>query len=386
MQSFRTPGRRWRARRRGPDTNCPRSWTRVVTATMAATMVAFTVGAWGTAMAQTADASCQPGSGPHLAGKTLTSSDVSNYSPGHLRCADLSGADMSGLSLIQVDLTGAILRNANLQNTDLTQATLDGADLSHANLSNAKLDQASAHNANFGGANLTSASMVQTDLTGASLNGASLGGVSFTEATLTGTTFTGATGVTPWSFYLLIASGLLFLLLAVGTISRARRPGGPRSVILALLGGLVAAFGFHLFAGGLIDEFLGGFGTPVTQTCTGPLCTVGVGSGTVGIFAGIILLLIGLGMRRSRGLPSTAGGITGPYAGTAAGPYGGGVGGPYGGGVGGPYGGGVGGPYGGGVGGPYGGGPAGPYGGGLGPMGGGPGPMGGGTAGPADTV
>jgi hypothetical protein len=329
----------------------------------AATMVAFTVGAWGTAMAQTADTSCQPGSGPHLAGKSLTSSEVSSYTPGHLRCADLSGADLNGLSLIQVDLTGAILRNANLQHTDLTQATLDGTDLSHANLSNAKLDQASAHNANFTGANLTGASMVQTDLTGASLNGASLGGVSFTEATLTGTTFTGATGVTPWSFYLLIASGLLFLLLALGTISRARRPGGPRSVILALLGGLVAAFGFHLFAGGLIGQFVGGFGAPVTQTCTGPLCTVGVGSGIVGVFAGVVVLLIGLGMRRSRGVPSTAGATTGPfvgarYGGSAAVPYGGSAAGPYGGAAAGPYGGGPAGPYGGGAAGPMGGGPS----------------------------
>jgi hypothetical protein len=335
MPSFRTTGRRWRARRRGPGTRFPRSWTRAITATMTAATVAFTVGAWGTAMAQTADAPCQPGSGPHLAGKILTSSDVSNYSPGQLRCADLSGANMNGLSLIQIDLTGAILHNANLQHTDLTQATLDGADLSHANLSNAKLDQASAHNANFTGATLAGASLVQTDLTGASLNGASLGGVSFTEATLTGTTFTGATGVTPWSFYLLIASGVLFLLLALGTIGRARRPGGPRSVTLALLGGLVAAFGFHLFAGGLIDEFLGGFGTPVTQTCTGPLCKVGVGSGTAGIFAGTTGPFVGA-----------------PYDGGAAGPYGGGPAGPYAGGPAGPYAGGPAGPMGGGAGGP----------------------------------
>ena len=40
----------------------------------------------------------------------------------------------------------------------------------------------------------------------------------------------------------------------------------------------------------------GGFGAPVTQTCSGPLCAVGVGSGMVGAFAGILVILIGLAM------------------------------------------------------------------------------------------
>jgi hypothetical protein len=168
----------------------------------------------------------------------------------------------------------------------------------------------------------------------------------------------------------------------VVTIPLARRPGGPRSVILALLGGLVAAFGFHLFAGGLIDEFIGGFGAPITQTCSGPLCKVGVGSGMVGVFAGIFVLLIGLGMRRSRGVRVNASGTAGPFVGAAAGPYGGQAG-PYGGQAG-PYGGGPAGPYTGGQPGPFGSGQPGPFGGGqAGPFGGGQaGPFGGGSANP----
>jgi Pentapeptide repeats (8 copies) len=51
-------------------------------------------------------ASCTPGSGPDLAGRHLTSSDLSSYSSG-LQCANLTGADLSGLSLAQVNFAGA---------------------------------------------------------------------------------------------------------------------------------------------------------------------------------------------------------------------------------------------------------------------------------------
>ena len=300
MKAIPRTGRGARPGRQGLPRRGPRSQTRTIMTLAALAAVVLTTGAWTAAAAQTADASCQPGSGPHLAGKTLTSSRVSGYAPGHLRCADLTGSNLSGLSLIQIDMTGAILSGANLQHTDLTQATLSGADFSHADLSNATLDQATARGTNFTDANLTGVSAVQTDLTQAKLNGAKLGGVSFTQATLTGATFTGATGLTPWSTYLLLAAGVIFVLLALGTISRARRPGQGRWVPLGLLGCLVAAFGFHLFVGGLIDEFVGGFGPPVTQTCSGPQCAVGVNSGLVGVFAGIFVFLIGLALRRGR--------------------------------------------------------------------------------------
>jgi Pentapeptide repeats (8 copies) len=300
MKAIPMTGRGPRPGRQGLPRRGPRPHTRTIMTMAALAAVALTTGAWTAAAARTADASCQPGSGPHLAGKTLTSSQVSGYAPGHLRCADLTGANLSGLSLIQADLAGAILRGASLQHTDLTQATLSGADFSHTDLSNATLDQATARGTNFTDADLTGASAVQTDLTQARLNGAKLGGVTFTQATLTGATFTGATGLTPWSSYLLMAAGLIFVLLALGTLSRARRPGQGRWLPLGLLGCLVAAFGFHLFAGGLIDEFAGGFGAPVSQTCSGPQCAVGVNSGAVGVIAGIFVLLIGLAMRRVR--------------------------------------------------------------------------------------
>lgn len=281
----------------------------------------------------TAAGGCQPGSGRDLAGQHLTVLQVSGFAPGALRCANLAGADLSGLSLAQADLTGALLRNANLQHTDLTQATLSGADLSGANLSGATMIQVTAHGTRLVGANLSGADLTQADLTGANLSRANLSGASFSQATLTGANFKGATGVPPWSLYLLIAAGVIFVPLAFGSIRRAaravrgqggqlaaaRRPAG--LLIRGLLGAFMIAIGFHLFAGGLIDEIVSAAGPPLGQTCTGPLCTVGVASGFLGLFIGLPILIVGFIVRAVRSsagkaMPATAGAFT------AAGPAG----------------------------------------------------------------
>jgi uncharacterized protein YjbI with pentapeptide repeats len=55
---------------------------------------------------------CQPGSGRQFVGHHFTSDDISNLGSGALRCANLSGADFTGVSLGQVDLTAALLHNA----------------------------------------------------------------------------------------------------------------------------------------------------------------------------------------------------------------------------------------------------------------------------------
>jgi hypothetical protein len=251
------------------------------------------------AMAATQSATCRPGSGPDLAGKTITSSQASGFSSTSLACANLTDSNLSGLSLGQVNFTDANLSGADLRNADLTQATLDGANLSGADLAGATLDQASARGTDFRGANMSGTSLVQTDLTSANLDDTSLGGASFGQATFDDTTFTGATGLTPWSLYLLIAAIAIFVLLAARVLAQARRSGG--RVALSLVGCLVFAFGFHLLAGGIINEFIGQMnGDPVTQTCTGPQCAVGVDSGLIGVFGGIIVLLIGASLIRRR--------------------------------------------------------------------------------------
>jgi hypothetical protein len=279
-------------------------WPRIAACAVAVILAVFAVSAGLPAGALAGEAAaCQPGAGPDLAGRTLTNGEVSGYS-GSLRCANLAGADLSGLSLLQFDFTGADLRGANLRGADLGQTTLDGADLDGADLAGATMDQASARNTDFRDADMSGASLVQADLTGADLDGASLGSVNFTQATFDGTKLAGTTGLTPWSLYLLIAAVLILILSAWKVLARARRQGvaGSRTGV-ALFGCLTLAFGFHLFAGGIIDEFIGQIsGAPVAQACSGPQCPVGVASGPIGLFAGVLVMLIGASLRRGRGM------------------------------------------------------------------------------------
>ncbi len=274
---------------------------------LAAIAVSLT-GATCVAFATTAAASagCQPGSGPNLAGQHLSDSQLSGFQPGHLRCANLTGADLAGLSLVQVDLTGATLRNADLQHCDLGQATLTGADLTGANLTDADLTQAEAQHAKLIGANLTGASFIQADLTGADLSKADLSGTSFDQATLTGTNFAHATGVPPWYLFIGIAAVLFFILLALLSLRRIGsriRSGRNPAVILAcgLLGSLIVAIGFNLTVGGFIGEILSAAGPPVSQTCSaGVVCTIGVASGFIGLFGGVVLMIGGFILRSAR--------------------------------------------------------------------------------------
>ena len=284
----------------------------------------------GTATAApAATASCTPGSGPNLAGRHLTSSDLSSYSSG-LQCANLTGADLSGLSLAQVDFTGAVMHDANLQGADLSQATFDQADLSGANLSNAQMIQASARYAKLVGADLAHANFTQADLTGADLAKANLSGTTFSQATLDQANFAGATGVPPYSLYLLIVAGTILTLLVLGSIGKGRRvlrlnrqamPSfamGRTGIALArgLAGSLVVALGLHLFLGGLADEIVSSFGPPLAQTCSaGALCTVGVASGFFGLFGGVFVIIAGFAVRRVR-YPAPG------YAGMSRGPMG----------------------------------------------------------------
>ncbi|HWF79759.1 MAG TPA: pentapeptide repeat-containing protein [Streptosporangiaceae bacterium] len=293
--------------------------------------VALSLGGVATLVAMTASnaavngPSCQPGSGKQLAGRQLSASDISSFQPGDLRCANLAGANLSGLSLQQVDFTGAILRGANLQHADLTQATLDFANLSGANLTHASMIQVSAKQATMTGADLSGVDLTQADLTGANLSKTKLSGTSFTQATLDHTTFTGATGVPPWNLYVLIAAALIFVLLVVGTVRRSARAtrnaggfafanaAGNRSgslLVRGLIGSLLVAVGLSLFVGGLLGEILSAAGPPVTQTCVGALCKVGVASGFIGLFGGVVVVIAGFGIRasgRSKNQPANFG-------------------------------------------------------------------------------
>jgi uncharacterized protein YjbI with pentapeptide repeats len=113
-------------------------------------------------------------SGAELSGVTLIGA--------YLGEADLSGADLSWASLLQAVLGGANLSKANLSEAWLDNAVLPGANLSRANLSGAGLAEAI-----LGGGNLTHA-----NLSGANLSGANLSGVSPIGDVILGADFSGA--------------------------------------------------------------------------------------------------------------------------------------------------------------------------------------------------
>jgi Pentapeptide repeats (8 copies) len=272
---------------------------------------AVTVAGLAAASAALTAPSCQPGSGPKLAGSHPTASQISGYND-DMRCANLTGADLEGLSLAQIDLTGAIMRNANLQHADLTQATISYADLSGANLTDASLLQATAQHTKLVGANLSGVDLTQADLTGADLSKADLSGAGFDETTIDHTTFTGATGIPPLGLYIGIVAGLFLLLLLWGSVRRnlkAVRSGGgfgysnsagsnpAIGLIRGIAGSVIVALGFNLFIGGLVGDIVSATGPPVSQTCAGALCTVGVSSGFIGIFGGMALMIGGFFIR-----------------------------------------------------------------------------------------
>jgi uncharacterized protein YjbI with pentapeptide repeats len=268
--------------------------------------------AGGASASMRATPACEPGSGPDFTHTDVTQSDLT--SGRDVRCANLAGAYMQGFDLTQVDLEGANLQGANLEGADLGQATLTGATLKAANLANAnmiqavlssavldgadlshaKLGQVTADHASFAGANLTGVDFTQADLRDANLDHAKLRGSDFTQAEIGGATFHGATGITPWSLIIAIASGVVFVMLLVGPVRRAVTRGSPRALALGIAGALVVALGVHLFLGGLVEGFVGSFGAPVRQTCsTGPLCPVGVGFGIFGIWLGVAVVIAG---------------------------------------------------------------------------------------------
>ncbi len=85
---------------------------------------------------------------------------------------------------IMADLGGANLRGANLERVDLVESNLWEADLVEADLRNATLEgahlwEASLERANFWGANLEGANLRDANLEGANLRGTDLRGAKY---------------------------------------------------------------------------------------------------------------------------------------------------------------------------------------------------------------
>ncbi len=112
--------------------------------------------------------------------------------------ADLTGIDLSGASLQNVDFNLSNLDDAKLLGSNLSTALLDltqliGADLTGAVLSNADAFGAQMNNATLTNANVTGASFLEVSLTGANLSNAHFNNADLTASLVSGAEFTGAT-------------------------------------------------------------------------------------------------------------------------------------------------------------------------------------------------
>lgn len=107
--------------------------------------------------------------------------DVNTLMGIDLTDADLSGADLSDVSLYESTLIGVNLTNTDLARTELiyanlTHANMSGTDLYRADLSYANLTYADLSYANLTHADLSYANLTDTDLYGANLRGTNLYG------------------------------------------------------------------------------------------------------------------------------------------------------------------------------------------------------------------
>ena len=96
----------------------------------------------------------------------------------------LTGVNLSRARLSQADLSGCDLRYANLGGADLWAANVSYADLNEARLWGANLNKANLHGSNLCGTRLSGANLWGADLSKANLDGAYLWDADLTEANL----------------------------------------------------------------------------------------------------------------------------------------------------------------------------------------------------------
>ena len=118
-----------------------------------------------------------------------------------LEGADLSGANLKDLYLLNANLTDANLSNADLAGTYLDYAELNGANLTGADLADAVLD----------GANLTGANAAGANFAGAAFSATIVSGLEMSEADFTGASIQAPTGIS------VAREGLLYTSPGTGT-------------------------------------------------------------------------------------------------------------------------------------------------------------------------
>ncbi len=107
---------------------------------------------------------------------------------GDLRNADLTGCNMSGLTLDGRSFADADLSGANLANTTITNSNFTNADLTGANLNGADISDGTATGANFTNANATGATFTNFEFTNTDLTNATFTNATFTNSSLGGST------------------------------------------------------------------------------------------------------------------------------------------------------------------------------------------------------
>ena len=132
--------------------------------------------------------------GANLSGADLRRADLSDaiFVEANLSGANLRGANLSGAVFIRANLSDADLCDTDLREADLVGATLHEATLERANLEGAELLVADFSNAQLHGAIITSANGAYSNFSGATLSDASfddteLQGAVFDRADLGGT-------------------------------------------------------------------------------------------------------------------------------------------------------------------------------------------------------
>lgn len=121
---------------------------------------------------------------PDLSGLTLVGINLANVD---LRHAKLAGTNLSKANLREADLTGANLYRADLTETVFIRAKLISANLRQADMIGAKLHRADLRKADLGKTDLFGADISEVDLRGANLASSNLSSAIITGALLYGT-------------------------------------------------------------------------------------------------------------------------------------------------------------------------------------------------------